>query len=77
MVFNPHPQAEGRRRSAVTLIKSLLANKQPEVLPDHVSDLIDVLLWRITEADGKYNTRYKSSGALECANNSQLRHEHV
>jgi hypothetical protein len=46
-------------------------------LPDHVSDLIDVLLWRITEADGKYNTRYKTSGALECADRRQLRHEHV
>jgi len=39
--------------------------------------LIDHLLWKITEADGKANTRYKTKGALDCADDKQLRHEHV
>jgi hypothetical protein len=32
MVFKVHPQSEERKRSAVTLIKYLLAEKKPEVL---------------------------------------------
>ena len=54
----------------------LLANNTSAV-SEHVQDLIDTLLWRITEADGKYNTRYKSNGALNCTDKSRLRHEHV
>jgi hypothetical protein len=54
----------------------LLANNSPDVSV-HVEDLIDILLWRITEADGKYNTRHKTTGALACTDKSQLRHEHV
>jgi len=61
----------------VTLIKMLLAAKAPGVLPEHTRELIDTLLWKITEADGKYNTRYKTGGALECDDKSQLWHEHV
>jgi hypothetical protein len=55
----------------------VLADNTPAVLSDHVEDLLDTLLWRITEADGKLNTRYKTSGALACTDKSQLRHEHV
>ena len=55
----------------------LLSIESPEVLPEHVRELIDCLLWKITEADGKWNTRYKTIGALECIDKKQLRHEHV
>ena len=76
MNFRPHPQGDSRRRSSAKLIKMLLANNSPDV-SEHVEDLIDILLWRITEADGKYNTRHKTTGALACTDKSQLRHEHV
>jgi hypothetical protein len=72
------PNADARRNSAVTLIKILLVcEKPPTVLPEHVRELIGTLLWKITEADGKYNTRYKTRGAIECTDKSQLQHEHV
>ena len=54
----------------------LLSNNSPKT-SEHIQDLIDTLLWRITEADGKYNTLYKTSGAIGCSDKSQLRHEHV
>ena len=76
-VFKPHPQAEERRRSAVALVKLLLASKRPEMLPKHVGELLTTLLWKITEADGKYKTRFQSRGALECTDSKQLRHDHV
>jgi hypothetical protein len=75
--FNPHPRAEDRKRSAVVLIELLLANKKPEVLPEHVRELLDTLLWKITEADGKYKTRHQSHAALACTDKGQLRHDHV
>lgn len=77
MTFRPHPEAGLRRDSASTLMKLLLASKDTGILPEHVRALIDTLLWKMTEADGKYNTRYKSGGALKCIDKSQLRHEHV
>jgi hypothetical protein len=44
IVFRPHPQSEERKRSAVTLIKYLLAEKKPEVLSAHYRELLSVLL---------------------------------
>ena len=78
MVFKLHPQSEERKRSAVTLIKYLLAEKKPEVLPAHYRELLSTLLWKVTEADScKYKTRFQTHGALGCSDKANLRHEHV
>ena len=78
MVFKLHPQSEERKRSAVTLIKYLLAEKKPEVLPAHYRELLSTLLWKVTEADSrKYKTRFQTQGALGCSDKANLRHEHV
>ena len=77
MIFKPHQHADNRKRSAVALIKLLLKNTTPEILPAHLRELLDKMLWKITEADGKYNTRYRSESALHCNDNKLLAHEHV
>lgn len=78
MPFEPHPQAEKRKRSAVALIKVLLANNKPEVLPAHIKELLSILLRKITEAEAsKHKTRYQSQGAIGCSNEDKLRHDHV
>jgi hypothetical protein len=77
-MFKPHPQSEARKRSAVTLIKYLLAEKKPEVLPTHYRQLMRLLLWKITEAESpKHKTRFQSQGALTCRDKVELRHDHV
>lgn len=76
-IFKPHEQAGKRRQSIAKLIKLLLANQGPDILEKHIRDLLNTLLWKLTEADGKYKTRYQSSGALKCSDRSQLRHDHV
>jgi hypothetical protein len=77
-VFKPHPQSEARKRSAVTLIKYLLAENKPEALSAHYRELLDVLLWKVTEAESsKYKTRFQSQGALDCSDRAKLRHDHV
>jgi hypothetical protein len=63
MKYTTHLKGDDRRASATRLIKLLLANNCP-ALSDHIAGLIDTLLWRSTEADGKHNLIYKSSGAI-------------
>ena len=78
MTFTPHSQAQDRTRSAVTLIKVLLANERPEVLPTHRQELLGKLLWKITEAEStKYKTRFQSENALKFRGKGELRHDHV
>jgi hypothetical protein len=78
-MFRPHPQSEARKRSAVTLIKYLLAEKKPEVLSIHYRELLKILLWKITEAESfhKHETRFQSQQALKCGDKAKLRHDHV
>jgi hypothetical protein len=41
-------------------------------------ELMDILIWKITESyGGKYNTKYRSEGALEIKAVKKLHHEHV
>jgi hypothetical protein len=77
-MFKPRAKSEERKRSAATLIKYLLAVGKPEVLATHLSELLTILLWKITEADApKHRTRFQSQGALRCRDKRKLRHEHV
>jgi hypothetical protein len=79
MAFTLHPRSEERKRSAVSLIKLLLkAENRHEVLPEHTRELLDKLLWKLTERDGsKYKTRLQSQRALDSSAVRGLRHEHV
>jgi hypothetical protein len=78
IVFKPHPKSKERKRSAVTLIKYLLAKKRPEAMPAHYRELLDVLLFKITEAEThKHRTRFQSQGASRRSGRVKLRHDHV
>ena len=79
-MFEPHPDADARKRSAVALVKYLLANKNPEILDEHRCELLRrVLLFKITEAESpKFETRFRSQEALNCDKTKiKLRHDHV
>jgi hypothetical protein len=79
MAFQPHPEYQERKTSASALIKLVLENKKPEILPEHLRELLTTLLWKLTEAEShnKYSTRYQTEGAMACRAKSKLRHEHV
>jgi hypothetical protein len=72
--FEPKPEAGEIILSAKTAIVSILQMSQ-KVLPDHKRRLISRMIWKITEAHGKYNTQFCSEGALQDTDN--LRHDHV
>ena len=61
--------------SAKEAIKGILRMGN-RVLEEHKKSLISRMIWKITEANGKYNTRYYSEKALKC-NKDEKRHDHV
>ena len=80
MPFTSHPLTQERKRSAIALIKIILKSENSEILADHRQDLLNVLLWKLTEAEcyRKYETRYRTQGAIDCNEPRKLlRHEHV
>ncbi len=73
-------QAEGKIASARALVE--LSLRDTVMLPTHRKHLIKLAQWWVTEADGKWKTRFKSSKVLQLARDepgSQVRinHEHV
>jgi hypothetical protein len=76
--FKRHRHYEERKRSAVALIHYVLANHAVEVLATHRGEILTVLLWKLTQAEGgKYGTLLKSSGTRNCKDKKKLRHDHV
>lgn len=75
--FCPHPQADAKRRAIVHLIETVIAVDGEAPLPYYKRRLLDTLLWKYTEADGKYNTRHRSVAANGRASNAGLRHDDV
>lgn len=64
-----------RRRSAVAIAR--LALEAPDLLPEHRNWLLSVAAWKYTEADGKWNTPYRSRAAIGITDLARLNHEHV
>lgn len=60
--------------SAITAIEGILTL---QILEQHKRGLINGMIWTITEARGKYTTRYRSRGALDAPKGTKLQHEHV
>jgi hypothetical protein len=60
--------------SAIKAIEGILTLA---ILEQHQRDLINGMLWKITEARGKYSTRFRSAGAMSAPKGAKLQHEHV
>lgn len=60
--------------SAITLVQAVLALN---ILDTQKRDVINVMLWRITESRGKYTTRFRSTAARAAPKGTKLQHEHV
>ena len=71
--YIPHKDREIRISSAHAAVRAILPL---DLYPSHKKELLNVCIWKITEADGKLKTRYWSKGALS-AQRKDLRHEHV
>ena len=72
--WHPQPEAQARRNSAIAAIRAILNAK--DVIDTHRVELLSVCLWKLTEADGKYTTRFCSRHARD-AGPEKLAHDHV
>jgi hypothetical protein len=72
--YVPHEERAIRIESAVFAIRALLPL---DLYSQHKQELISVCLWKITEADGKWNTRYRTRAAMSETSVANLKHEHV
>jgi len=72
--YKTHKNHEWILKSAYLAVQALLPL---DLYPQHKRQLIDVCIWKITEVDGKYKTRYRSEGSLHINDLSKLNHEHV
>jgi hypothetical protein len=72
MEYKRIPERLSRIESAETAIKAIIPL---DILESHKRELIGVCIWKITEAGGKWNVRFRSEKAL--SNTQNLRHEHV
>ncbi|CBK40392.1 protein of unknown function [Nitrospira defluvii] len=70
----PQPDAEKIVQSAKSAIAKILKMGE-DVLLEHRRALLSRMIWKITEAHGKYTTRYCSGAARN--DGGKLRHEHV
>jgi hypothetical protein len=73
--WRPRPDSEARKASAVALARAVLAVRD-EALMFHLREFLTNAIWKYTESDGKYTTRYRSVGSLGKPP-SLLHHEHV
>lgn len=63
--------------SAIALAKHLVSNRPKNSLGAHLKELLNVLVWKVSEANGKYNTRYWSEGFYKNPDKNSCEHEHV
>lgn len=71
--FVPKAAAEETIRSAKIAIRDIL---RMQILERHKRKLISTMIWKVTEAHGKWKTRYRSQGVLRHIN-ATIQHEHV
>lgn len=66
-----------KRESATRLIKHLLGYRDDSLVLSQMKELLSTLIWKFTEADGKYSPEFISEGATTETNTKMLIHEHV
>jgi len=72
--YKKHKDHNIRLESAYLAVKVLL---ETNLYPAHKKELLSICIWKITEADGKYKTRFMSENAINEFNQKNLQHEHV
>lgn len=73
--WTPGSDSESRRNSSIALACAVLAVRDQLTTP-HLREVLKVAVWKYTECDGKYTTRFRSEAALS-APPKLVHHEHV
>lgn len=76
MPWFPHADRDERLRSAINIAALVLAN-QSILVPAHQRELLSLAVWKATECDGKWSTRFRSKGVMTGPLGVKMNHEHV
>ena len=71
--FTASPKANDKIHSAIKIAKAIVGI---DILEQHKKKILTEVQWLISEANGKYTTRFRTEGALSDGNDS-IQHEHV
>lgn len=75
--MGPRTGADEIINSAIVLAKHIVKHRPTNSLDTHLKELLNVLVWKVSEAEGKHNTRYWSEGFYKNPDKSRCEHEHV
>lgn len=72
-LWKESPTAAKEHESAAKLARLIAGTKG--IAESHQKELLSILVWKVTEASGKYNTRFVSKGVYN--GGGPIEHEHV
>lgn len=77
MEYPPYQEAKDRAGLETSIVNAMQAILNADCVEAHKRDLLDICIWKWTEIDGKWNTRFRSEGAMKKENWKLVQHEHV
>jgi len=77
MEYPKYEEITDKEKYLDSIKKNIVAILSVDSEEKHKKDLLDICIWHLTEINGKYNTRYRSEGAMNKKNWSEVQHEHV
>jgi len=66
--------ADAQMDSAFEVLQTVLNN--PNITKKHKKEVINIMLWNVSQIDGKYSVQYRSEGVLH-DEDEKVQHEHV
>lgn len=66
--------ADAQMDSAFEVLQTVLSN--PNITKKHKKEVIKIMLWNVSQIDGKYSVQYRSEGVLH-GEDEKVQHEHV
>jgi hypothetical protein len=73
--WRPHPERELRLDSAARIAEFAVGTA--ELYEAHRNELLSLAVWKATELDGKWDTRYRSREVVRGVVGTPINHEHV
>ncbi len=77
MEYPEFQEVQNKSNLVMSVINAIQAILTADCVETHKKDLLDICIWKWTEIDGKWNTRYRSEGAMKKENWKMVQHEHV
>jgi hypothetical protein len=77
MDYLKYQETQNKSELVASVINAVQAILAADCIEAHKKDLLDICIWKWTEIDGKWNTRYRSEGAMKKENWKVVQHEHV